>query len=125
MKRAVLFTLAIAAGPLFAHHGTGVSYDMTQQIAMKGTVTEFAWSNPHCQIYFDAKDDKGDVVHWAAETNSPGVLRQAGWTRRTLKPGDEITITVSPSKVSGTAVGVLRKLVLADGTVLTRQIGDQ
>ena len=62
-------------------------------------------------------DDKGDVVHWAAETNSPGVVTQAGWNRRIIKPGDQITITLSPSK-AGAPVGVIRKVVLPDGTEL-------
>ena len=99
---------------LFAHHGTGISYDMGKTVALKGVVTEFAWSNPHCQIYFDVKDDSGNVIHWATELGSPGVLRNAGWNRNKIKPGDEVTITVHPSKV-GAPVGVLYKVLLPDG----------
>ena len=70
------------------------------------------------------KDDKGNVVHWAGETNSPGVLSQAGWNKRIMKPGDQITITLSPSK-AGTPVGVVRKIVLPDGQELVRMNADQ
>src|SRR5581483_6331866 len=108
--------------PILAHHGTGASYDMNKQVTLKGIVTEFAWTNPHCQLYFDVTDEKGTVVHWAGETNSPGVLMDAGWNKRSVKPGDEITITVSPSK-AGTPVGVIRKIVLPDGRELTRLNG--
>jgi len=108
--------------PILAHHGTGASYDMNKQVTLKGIITEFAWTNPHCQLYFDVTDEKGTVVHWAGETNSPGVLMDAGWNKRSVKPGDEITITVSPSK-AGTPVGVIRKIVLPDGRELTRLNG--
>ena len=52
------------------------------------------------------KDDKGELAHWSAEMNSPGVLKAAGWTKDTLKEGDEVTITLHPSK-AGTTVGVV------------------
>ena len=65
---------------------------------IKGTVTEFVWTNPHSQIYLDVKDKNGSIVHWGIETNSPGILTRAGWTRRSLKPGDEVTIILCPAK---------------------------
>jgi hypothetical protein len=107
-------------GALFAHHG-GAIYDTKNPVTLKGVVTDFEWTNPHVQIYFDVKDDKGNVVHWACETLSPGKLaRGAGWTKDSLKTGDQITITVNPAKV-GSSVGNLRKVVLSDGKVLTPQ----
>lgn len=112
---AALGALAICS-PMFAHHGTGLYYGK-DPIVLKGTVTEFEWANPHVQIYFDVKDDKGAVVHWACETLSPGKLARNGWSREILKSGDAITITLKPSK-SGAPVGDLVKLVLANGTVL-------
>ena len=80
-------------------------------------------SNPHCQLFFDVKDEEGNVVHWAAENSSPGVLTNEGWTRNTLKPGDQIAITLNPSKAA-TKVGVISKIVLSDGRVLTRHPGE-
>jgi len=106
-------------GALFAHHGTNASYDLEKQITIAGTVTEFVWSNPHCQIYLDVKDEKGELVHWGVETNSPGQLRNGGWNRELIKPGDHITVTVFPSK-AGTPAGVLSKITLADGRVMSR-----
>src|SRR6202165_3165090 len=66
--------------PLLAHHGNA-AYDDKNPITIKGTVTEFAWTNPHVQIYLDVKDDKGKVVHWSVETYSPGKLGRAGWQK--------------------------------------------
>ena len=47
-----------AAGVLFAHHGN-TAYDETARVKIKGTVTEFIWTNPHSQIYLDVKDSSG------------------------------------------------------------------
>jgi len=92
---------------------------------LTGTVTEFVWQNPHTQVYFDVKDAKGNVVHWAGEMNSPGVLiRQEGWSRKTLKVGDEITVTVFPSK-AGTPVGVVNKMLLNGKAILDNRGGQQ
>jgi hypothetical protein len=120
MILALSANLSMVGGPLFAHHG-GAIYDTKNPVTLKGVVTDFEWTNPHVQIYFDVKDDQGKVVHWACETLSPGKLaRGSGWTKDSLKTGDQITITVNPAKV-GSAVGNLRKVVLSDGKVLTPQ----
>jgi len=84
--------------PLLAHHGSRVSYDMTKELAMKGTVTDYQYQNPHIYIMYDVNDEKGDVVHWGVETYSPIVMVQQQWDKRSLKIGDEITVTVRPSK---------------------------
>src|SRR5579885_2832523 len=59
--------LLLTGAPVFAHHGTGVSYDASKPLTMKGVVTEFRYANPHPQLFFDVKDDKGEVVHWSGE----------------------------------------------------------
>ena len=100
---------------LLLHHGTG-TYDSTKSVTLTGTVTEFAFTNPHAALYVDVKDEKGNVKNWAVEMNSPGVLSRAGWTKRTFKVGDQITITVRPSK-AGTPVGLINRAqpVLVNG----------
>ena len=127
MKRiAVLLSIFfVCAFPLLGHHGTNISYDHTKPVTVTGTVTEFVWQNPHTQVYFDVKDAKGNIVHWTAEMNSPGVLsRQEGWTKRTLKAGDEITVTLYPSK-AGTPVGVVNKIVMNGKAILDNRGGQQ
>ncbi len=125
MKRVELKFLIVVAAlllfgiPLWAHHGNA-SYDTDNPVTIKGTVTEFAWTNPHVQIYLDVKDDKGKIAHWSVETFSPGKLVRAGWTKDSVKAGDQVSITLIPAK-SGAPVGFLHKLVLPDGTVLALQ----
>jgi hypothetical protein len=109
-SRALIFSLTVGlllfSGRAFTHHGTNISYDHSNPTRLNGVVTEFVWSNPHAQIYFDVEDDQGNVVHWGGELNSPFNLSRAGWNRNTLKPGAEITLSVFPSK-AGTPVGVV------------------
>src|SRR5579871_6285231 len=113
----LLTAVLILCGPVFAHHG-GSDYDLQHPRTLKGSVTEFVWSNPHCQVFLDVKDDSGKVVNWTIETLAPAVLKRAGWSRETLHTGNQISITFVPSK-KGTPVGMLRKVVLPDGTELS------
>ena len=103
--------------PLAAHHG-GNLYDTTKAKVMKGTITKFEWGTPHNQIFYDVKTDKGEVEHWVASTEPAGVMLERGWTRRSLKPGDEVTVYIFAAK-NGATVGNLQKIVLADGKELT------
>ena len=125
MKKSRLsFLIAFAVffvgfAPLWAHHGNA-AYDDKNPITIKGTVTEFAWTNPHVQIYLDVKDDKGNVAHWSVETYSPGKLIRAGWTKESVKAGDLVSITLIPAR-NGAPVGFLHKLVLPNGKVLALQ----
>jgi hypothetical protein len=96
-RRLPLLAILLSAGALFAHHGNS-AYDETTRVPIKGTVTEFVWVNPHSQIYLDVTDRSGKVVNWGVETNSPGILGRAGWTRRSLKAGDKVTIIMCPAK---------------------------
>ena len=115
-----LFAMSAAA---LAHHGTG-TYDSTKSVTLSGVVTEFAFTNPHAAMFVDVKDENGKTVNWAIEMNSPGVLARAGWTKRMFKFGDQITISVRPSK-AGTPVGLLyrQKPVIVNGKEVLKADG--
>lgn len=122
---ALLATLGIAWYPASAHHGTIVSYDMTKVVTLKGSVKEWQFANPHAQLYFVVLDDKGQAVNWGGELNSPALLRRDGWTKDVFQPGDEITLSVHPSK-AGTTFGVVdrSKPVIVNGKELPRSQGN-
>jgi Family of unknown function (DUF6152) len=108
-------TLAVCV-PLLAHHGAAAYVDKI--VVMKdATVTKFVWANPHSIVLFDAKDDSGNITHWAGEAGSPSAIGLLGWNRNSLKAGDVITVYIFPAK-SGNPVGRLNKVVLSDGTTL-------
>ena len=114
----LLFTgLLLTSLPASAHHGVA-AYDTGNRVTLKGTIAAFDWTNPQSQIHLDVTDDKGKVVHWDFEAQSPSVLVHAGWTKNSLKPGDQVTIIATPAK-DGAPVGLLSKVVLANGQELT------
>jgi len=114
---AVLLLLSIG-GSTYAHHGFVSWFDVTRSTTVKGTVTSFDWTNPHAYIYFDVKDEKGNIEKWTAELGAIGMLTRAGWRRDTLKPGDEITAVGNRAK-DGKPVMHLDKIVFANGQELS------
>ena len=91
-------TLVIALGvisgsfPLFAHHSFAAEYDSKKTITVHGIVQKVAWVNPHAYVWVDVKDENGKVVTYAFESLSPNALMRGGWTRNSLKAGDEVTV---------------------------------
>jgi hypothetical protein len=78
--------------PLMAHHSFAAEYDSAKTISVKGVVQKVAWVNPHAYVWVDVKDDSGKVVTYAFESLSHNALARSGWTRNSLKPGDEVTV---------------------------------
>jgi hypothetical protein len=101
--------------PAWAHHGTSVTYEVDKTITLTGTVTEFSFSYPHPQLYFDVKDANGIVKHWGSEFGpTPMMMKnmKAGWSRDSIKPGDSVTITCNPHKSPGATVCLTKELVI-------------
>jgi hypothetical protein len=103
---ATLACLSLATSSSFAHHGSS-AYDFTKLITAKATVTSLNWGNPHCTLKFDTKEEQGAVTTWTLEMYNPLWMARAGWTKDTLKPGDEILVTFHPAK-NGSGNGYIR-----------------
>lgn len=118
MKLKVLGVIAggllAAALPMLAHHSFAAEYDAAKPVTLKGTVTKVEWMNPHARFYIDVKDDGGATTNWEFELGSPNGLMRAGWTRNSLKQGDEVTVSGSLAK-DGSHLANARSVVLADG----------
>ena len=104
--------------PLFAHHGAAV-YDTATSVTVKGIVTAWLWTNPHTFLKVDAKDDSGNAVHWVIEAAAPANLANAGWTRSTFKPGDEVVVLVEPYKnqAASSPLGRFKGRIVINGQV--------
>ena len=105
--------LMVVSLPLSGHHGAA-EYDNTKTISLQGTVTALQYLNPHALILFTVKDDKGQTADWTAELQSPNLLSRRGWSRSTLKPGDQVVITGHPVK-NGVKAMTGQKVVFTDG----------
>src|SRR5262245_15247380 len=95
--RAKFGVLVIAFGVMLAvaldaHHSWQAEYDPGKPVKVKGVVTKVEWTNPHTHFYIDSTEG-GKVTSWNFEMASTLALERAGWTRKTLSVGDEVTIT--------------------------------
>jgi hypothetical protein len=90
--RTVSIGLIAIAVPVFAYHGAS-AFDPNKEVTVQGKVTDFVFSNPHVQVFFEASGDHGGKEAWQGELTAPNKLIRAGWSKHTLKPGDPITIT--------------------------------
>lgn len=112
---AAMVALGVLSSPLSAHHG-GAAFDQAKTVTFTGTVTELRFANPHVLVFFDVTQD-GKTEQWSGWLTAPNKLARAGWTKRTLQPGHQITIVGSPHK-GGNHILQIRKLVGPDGKEL-------
>jgi len=113
-KLTVVAMALAGAAALFAHHSFSAEFDSSKNVKLDGTVTQVEFENPHIWIYLDVKDDKGAVARWQCEGGAPNGLYRNGWTKDSLKKGDEITVDGSLSK-DGSRTCNARVVKLADG----------
>ena len=109
--------LLISASVL-AHHGRASIFDMTKETTLKGTVTEFIWSNPHVQVGLEVVDAKGTRRQWFLEMSSTSIMITKGWSRKSIKVGETVTV-VFHAGLRGASTGDLLKIIFADGRQLT------
>lgn len=101
---------------LFAHHGDAGRYEEGLTL-LTGTVVELQFINPHSIIVMDVTDDGGKPVRWRAELGGPaGLIKQFGWNKTTLKPGDKITVIGRRVKSGSPYINLteMAKIVMAD-----------
>ena len=116
----VVISLFFISVPLFAHHGYA-AYDTDKKVTLKGTVARWIWSNPHCLLQVDVPDDSGHVVHWMVETENPSTMARNGWTEKSIKVGDQITVNALQVK-NGNPVGRIIDILLSSGQRLAGRI---
>jgi uncharacterized protein DUF6152 len=117
------FAISTFSPATFAHHGFA-NYDTEKKLTVNGTVTRWVWSNPHCLLLLDAADNTGQVAHWVLETENPSSMIRSGWTKDSIKVGDQITVMVMPVKTGG-SVGRIMEVVLPNGQKLMGRGGPQ
>lgn len=104
MKLSILSTLVLGIAVMFAvvpasaHHSFSAEYDSKKVVTLTGTVSNVEWMNPHVYFFVDVMGEDGKVANWAFEMGPPNGLQRSGWTRNTMKIGDEVTVNGTLAK---------------------------
>jgi len=128
MKLRSIYALVVALpGMLVAmtsvgHHSQS-EFDFRNLLEVEGTVTELIWKSPHAWLHVDIVGEDGEVVNWGWELPSPTTLMRRGWTRKSLVPGDIVTVNGAPAR-NHDAIGYARSITDADGNGIFTGITD-
>jgi hypothetical protein len=113
MKLTLLTTLLalafLSTTPAVAHHSLAATY-LDKEVTLKGKIVDLLLRNPHSFLQIEVPDESGTMQRWSLEWRSSGQLGQAGIKRDTLKVGDEVTVTINPSRTDGEHRGALKTL---------------
>ena len=109
--------LVLTTAPALGHHSFAAVFDATKPVEVTGTVTEVEWMNPHAWIHVDVENDNGEVEQWSFELGSPNGLIRRGWSRGTIKVGEEISVSGYLAR-DGSQRGNVRSVTLANGQQL-------
>jgi hypothetical protein len=111
-RKLLLFMIAgfIVSMSAYAHHSLSATYFSEKEVKLDGKIADLLLRNPHSYLQVDAPDEKGAMQRWSLEWRSSGQLGQAGIKRDTLKVGDDVTITMNPSRTVGDHRGALKTL---------------
>lgn len=110
--------LLIATTPVVAHHAFSAEFDAAQPITIKGKVSKISWTNPHVWIYVNVIDDNGKITNWGFEMGAPHQVQGRGWTRATVKPGDELIVVGSRARDGSTRMNARNVTWAATGKTL-------
>ncbi len=111
--------MTMMAWPAAAHHSFAV-YEKNKVVTLKGTVKTFQWTNPHVVLWLLVQPaGGGEPEEWGLETTSPGVLTRSGWTRNSIKSGDQVSVEFSPLRDGTHGGGLSSVTLLATGEKLT------
>jgi hypothetical protein len=111
--------LLLLTAPLSAHHASRAVYG-NNTVTLMGTVTHYEWSNPHIIVSVQVKGKNGNIEEWHAEVLPPTQATAAGWTKESIKIGDQVTLVGHPGK-NAQRILLLEELVTPDGRTLGRK----
>ncbi len=100
----------LAATQLYAHHSLSATYYADKEVKLDGKIEQILLRNPHSFLQVDAPDEAGMMQRWSLEWRASGQLGQQGIKRDTLVVGDEVVVTMNPSRTPGDHRGALKTL---------------
>jgi hypothetical protein len=120
-KTFLLICLGLFAGlALWGHHSLNAEYDQSKPVTLTGTFTQLDWRNPHAWIYLSVKNASGGVESWRCELGSPNAMSRVGFSRDSVKEGEEIVLDGLLAK-KGENIWSARVVKAKDGRILLSQ----
>ena len=118
IRAALLWTVVVlgSASAAWAHHSFAAAFDMNKPVTVQGTIVEVRLENPHSWFFLDVKDANGKVERWGFEAGTPSGMVRNGFKPGIIKKGVAVTIKGFHAKDPSQNAGMLRELILADGT---------
>ncbi len=120
---AVVFSCFAGSMPILAHHSFAAEFDDSKPVKVTGVVTKVEWLNPHIWFYLDAKDENGNITHWAFSGGAPGQLMRRGITKNVIQPGMTVEVEGYRAK-DGTNNANGNKVTFPDGRNVFTSGGD-
>ena len=114
----LISALLLAAVPAVAHHAFATEFDANKQVTKKGIVTKIDWVNPHVWFYVNIKNEAGTIENWGFEMGGPNSLRNSGWTKETMKIGDEVIVEGFLAKNGSRSVNAKNVMMASTGKKL-------
>ena len=111
---ALFAAVLLPAGHAVAHHSFAAEFDAEKPVTLKGIVVKWEMINPHGWITVDVTGPDGGKVRWMVETSNPNGLMRLGWTKNSLKAGDQITVEAYRAK-DGSNTANAARVTMADG----------
>ena len=93
-----------------AHHAYAM-FDVNREVTLHGVVKAFQWSSPHIWVDLVVREPSGKEAEWPIEGSSPSTLRRFGWTRVSMKPGDQVEMVIHPRRDGGTGGSMVTAVV--------------
>ena len=120
-----LIAAAVLAEWAEAHHSAAAAFT-NDIIEVEGTVTEFNFTNPHIDVYFDVTGEDGEVTQWRASGSAANLMRRRGWTAQTIQPGQYLRVTGREARngVPMVLLGSLAELDPGDGSLVRNVEGE-
>lgn len=101
---------------LQAHHSLAGVYDLEKEVTLQGALKKLNFKNPHSSIELTVTNEDGSTTDWVLITASTRILTREGVSKRSIKPGDVLKITLLPAR-NGNPIGFIRSLDLGDREV--------
>lgn len=89
----VMLMLLLASVVAQGHHSYVATYDVSQELLIKGKIVEITLRSPHSFFFVQAENADGTSQRWAIESAAPGRINVK------FDVGDPVEVKVNPGRV--------------------------